>query len=690
VKVPASTLSLFLPQGALDHLRQTLAAMPWLRDMFDAQRASAAAVLASPIAPMSDVTARRTGETHSDAEYRWYGEGQASHRAGAEIVRLSLVARVDDDKRLTAAAVRQMEALCAAPTDSGSPFQDLTLSTIARAVCIGTDLLAGSIETPLLSKVHRRLAEIGEWLEYYLLKGGNGARRNHDLICACQLGLVSLSLGDAAPTAWAGLAMDRLRELTIERDVYLGATGDWYEGSLRYQLYILQWLDAFALACRNAGWADLYKELKLERFFRAIPHFLTPDGHNLGFNDTAHDEAIQLGVWPMLRGAAEFGDGTLLTVLRSMFAKFEQVLIPAESFLSLPHLAKADGAAPMLPRTAVLRTAGVAVTRTAWTDDATLLAMSAGPHSSHHHLSHTGIEYYWQGRPVLLECGVGHYVGREHWLGPEMHNVVAVDGGYRPKYAHPLYGTNGFDFVPKFDGKITALRENSLLTFMQGDHARMARVAGAVRNCWLVDPGYLLIEDRLEVGDGRSARFDAYFHGHGEWNADPDGHVLTLPDGGQFDFSAWSPQPLEIADGHHPRARDAVGVVMSGGEIRPPARLLPELAYLRLTAEAERLWLVSTLIPRAIGMTMLSSTDENGCRAMVMDLGNGVSDHWLFQPGPGRLASADGLETDGRVAMVRVVANEPVGWFQTGGRRLAYAARTLVESPLPCTSLGQI
>ena len=120
------------------------------------------------------------------------------------------------------------------------------------------------------------------------------------------------------------LALERLELLLYADERYLGTDGDWYESSLRYQLYVLQWFHLFADACRNVGLRDYYALPKTKRAFVSLSHFIAPDGHSLGFNDSSHDEAILLGLWPLLKGAVEYQDAQLLRSLERVMARLPE------------------------------------------------------------------------------------------------------------------------------------------------------------------------------------------------------------------------------------------------------------------------------------------------------------------------------------------------------------------------------
>ncbi|MCZ7571518.1 MAG: heparinase II/III-family protein [Ardenticatenaceae bacterium] len=698
----ARTGSLWKQAGSKQEILQHLAAHPWLGQLFqrvveqaDRDLQSLPSELATP-ANLQDTSL----ETQDERELRWYGESQEAHRAGEVIVRLALCAWLNERPDFAAAAVARMQTAAAQPTFADSPMQDLVVGGLARGLCLGYDLVRDMVpgtdpdsESETWAAVRARLLQYGDWLEYYLVKGGNGARRNHDVIAACTLGLIALTLPNAAPRDWAPLAAAQLETVLFADTRYLGEDGDWYEGSLRYQLYILQWFHLLADAARTVGWMDLYARSKAEKLFRSLSHFLTPDGHNLGFNDTAHDEVVLLGVWPLLKGAVEYQDPLLLWNLQNILDRLDAVpLIPAEAFLAL------RGPLPGEPfhkkrQTAVhLKRTGLVVVRSEWSGSASLFALGCGPYSSHHHLGQAGFEYYASGEPVVLEAGGGHYVGRAQWITPEMHNVVVVNGGYRPRYAHPLYGTSGFDFAPRFDGRITAFKHNPEVAFVQADYALCARTRSAVRNSWFVWPGYLIVEDRLTAPDGSPLQAEAFWHAHGDVQAAPDGTYQIRTAGGETHVLAvCEPEVREISLGRHPLARDSIGVVMSGGELRVPARRREKLDYIRVTARGPDVRFLVFVVPSEIEGLPVEFSHQMLPAAQAWKLEirfpHGVVDTWVFLPRRAGLVQ-EPLEMDGRVAFVRCVAGRAKAWFLLEGQTLACAGETLVRSPVETTFLN--
>jgi hypothetical protein len=688
---------LFLPGAHRQSILDALASDPWLRRLFERQQRAADHALVDRAPFLHDVPPRLPDEQQEDRERRWYGESQAVHRGGGDASRLAIVGAVLQRRDYLEAALAQMVKLCDAQTYADSPFQDLVLSSVARPLILGSDLLRDSGLTgvaEVLSQARARLMVIGDWLEYFLIKGGDGARRNHDLIVACQLGLISLTVGGAAPSSWASLTMERIETLLLADTRHLGNNGDWYEGSLRYQFYILQWLHLLADAARNAGWVDIYAEPAIKRFFGALAQFITPDGHNLGFNDTAHDEVIQLGAWALLKGAFEYQDARLYQTLQTVITRQPELpLIPAESFLALNGAAPVPSVVSTEDTAILLDRAGIAVVRSGWSQDASLFALAAGPHSSHHHLSHSTFEYYWRGQPVILETGGGHYVGRRAWVRPEMHNLVVAGNGFQPKYAHPLFGTQGWDFVPRFDGRVTTFLHNETAAFVQADYSLLARIPGAIRNCWFIQPGYLIIEDTLAAPDGQSTDFSSYVHAHGSWKEEAVGRfTLTSAAGAGFRFDLWQPADVSVEAGQHPLARESVGVVMSGGEIRPPSRHLTELEFLKFSMHAPKARFLMSIVPHQMidtaAPTVVRGSTMEGVTEIDIAVSPTIQDSWLFQEQP-RPVRCGALVTDARIAFVRRAEGKPVAWFLLGGRSLGCEEVRLVDSPLVTTFLGQ-
>ncbi len=636
----------------------------------------------------------------------WYAELQDAHRVGRIISRLAVCHAVSGRPDLASGCVAQMREAAVRPTMWDNPMQDLVIAALARSFCVAYDLLYDSEwlgdeseSDSVVASVKKRLLEMGDWLEYYLTKGGLGLRRNHDVIVACTLGLIALSLReDEISEEWASLVSDRLDTLLYADDRHLGEDGDWYESSLRYQFYILQWFHLFADACRSVGLRDYYAIPKTRRFFAALSHFITPDGHNLGFNDTSHDEVIMLGLWPLLKGAIEYQDAKLFCSLQRIIAKLPEIpLVAAEAMLALgqgdiPSESDAEGNAVVH-----FRRTGTVVARSDWSERASLFALECGPYVSHNHLGKGTFEYYYAGQPVILDTGCGHYMDRSRWIVPEMHNIVVVNGGYKPRYPHPLYGDQGWDFAPSFHGRVVEVKANQQMTFIKVDYAAFARTPKAIRNAWFVSPGYLLIEDRIEAVAGRNAEYNAFFHAHGSIRRKTTGRcaVVTTPEGMRVRLEILEPSQGHLSLGQHPFAIESIAAVKSGGEFRVPPRHIDTLDYLEIQTRGQVAWFLVALLPQrsqcnATNMKLHVVEELDDGHLLQVEVSEDVRDVWVFRRDGGPMTDGNtNVQTNGRVAFVRLVNEQPVSWFILKGKLLTYGGVPLIDSPVSTTFLSR-
>jgi hypothetical protein len=681
--------SLFLPLAARARLRRTLAQNDWLHQIYKAVEAraeeDATTIERQPVGLLGD-------QIPSPHRLQWYQELQEAHFAADEIARLALCYAISGRLTFATKGAARLQKALSRPELGDSPMQDLVVASLARSLCLSLDLLQESrvLDKPaaLRDQIRERLVTSAKWLEYYLIKGGNVARRNHDVIVACTLGLIGLTCrGEPAALKWLKLALERLESLLLQDDRYLGEDGDWYEGSLRYQLYILSWLALFADACRNIGLRNYYGEPKIRLLFTSLSHFVTCQGMNLGFNDTSHDEASILGLWPLLKGAVEYQDGFLLSRLQLLLqAVPAPASLPAEAFLALGWNS--------LPRPAEnsevsvhFRRSGLVISRYNRVQGESLFAIDCGPHSSHHHLAKGAIEYYYGGSPILLDAGCGHYLDRALWIRPEMHNVVVVNGGYVPHYAHPLYGDQGWDFIPDWHGRLLDVRSNRHLTYVQADYAASAGVPTAVRSCWYVSPGYLIIEDLLAADELATHEYSAFFHAAGEVRL-ADGEriaYLTVPNGQKAALYVLAPDEASLATGFHPLATGSMPLVKSGGAYRGIKLPVSELHYLKVQATGNRMRFLSVIVPDGMQYSRLS--DAGDARALKVEHADGSQDLWIFQATASPIRRGS-VETDGRVAFVRQAAGHHCAWFIQEGCRLTSDGELLVDSPLATTFLG--
>ena len=164
---------------------------------------------------------------------------------------------------------------------------------------------------------------------------------------------------------------------------------------------------------------------------------------------------------------------------------------------------------PALPTSVIYPATGWAMLRSAWEDDATLLAVKSGTFWNHAHADAGSFMLFHAGRPLLIDSGPCDYSRpeyRSYYMQSRAHNVVLFNGQGQPDEDR-LRGS-------KFSGQVHSLMDGLGVKYVYADATGpMARYLVRNYRHWLWLEGAILIFDDLLAHE--AGRFDWLLHYEG-------------------------------------------------------------------------------------------------------------------------------------------------------------------------------
>lgn len=207
----------------------------------------------------------------------------------------------------------------------------------------------------------------------------------------------------------------------------------------------------------------------------------------------ANDLAGEFGAWYVARTADDAAQPMAL-----LFGN-DQPIIPPDA----------------LPTSAVFPGTGVAVMRSGWEDDATLLAMRAGTYWIHAHADSGSFVLFHRGRPLIVDAGHCDYFHPEYtqyYAASQAHNVVLVNGRGAPPE----------DFVrgSKFPGRLHSLLDVAGLKYVYADATGpIAHLVKRHYRHWLWADGAIVIIDDLLAHEPSCFNWLLHYAGTAGWDA---------------------------------------------------------------------------------------------------------------------------------------------------------------------------
>jgi hypothetical protein len=318
---------------------------------------------------------------------------------------------------------------------------------------------------------------------------------------------------------------------------------------------------------------------------------------------------------------------------------------------------------------------GVAVMRTGWAKDASVLVMDAGPHGAmncgHAHADALAFDLTVRGTPLFVDPGTLTYTtdpeSRNRFRASASHNCATVDGADSSTMAGP------FSWTSKTDARIERWSASLLGDFVSARHdgfgppcaRQVLRIPSPggdvwiVRDCFEADREHLfeahfqcaagvstevLQGDRVRLLSGNEALADLIGFG-GEFTVE-DGKVSSL-------YGRWDPAP-HLRFGCRSRGRTVLCTI-----IAPSSTGLGNVRYSKTGGSSCLAW----------------SAEAVDYMAIIAD---GTAVNW------------GGVTVDARAFWAtRDFGDGPIRWWRSvGARRVSIGSQVAVDSPEPCDTSG--
>jgi len=522
-----------------------------------------------------------------------------------------------------------------------------------------------NLSIKLKRQAERCCSYLSNFIRYgYDLKpkaGGNDVlNNNHNVIAASTLGLTSLFLGRKKDDPWFKQAKEIIDDYLFLSDK-LGEDGDWFENTPFYQFFWLYFFLPFADACRYLKIYDYLSHPKIRKAFEVFFFYCTPDGGWIGINDGKHEESFNL-IPLLLKAACEYQDGKFLWLIERIDKNFKKCslapiledVIYYYDFLRLPEIQKPD-----LPLDKYLRRTGVVISRSSWERKANFFVFNCGPVESHSHLDKGTFEFYYHGKPIMVDSGVGSYVERYKWISPSMHNVVVADGGVK----FEIIGEGWSNTKIPYCGKINCFLPSKEFTYVEGSYASFASVKKANRGILFSKTGYLIILD--ELADNSPRIFHAYFHGIGKLKVSNDTAIWTKGKNSQTILKIVIPKKFNFRQGIHP--------VSGWSDIK-------EQEFVDIRSEGKRVRYLSVITvrePNNKENLLLKAFSRKGMEVIEIH-GQGIKDTWISQEKQKESMWQD-IVTDAKITFIREKRGKIRGWLARDGNRVCYKGKELLS-----------
>ncbi|MBB3111514.1 hypothetical protein FHS18_003582 [Paenibacillus phyllosphaerae] len=284
----------------------------------------------------------------------------------------------------------------------------------------------------------------------FLIANKENQIHNHAVLITSAICTLGILLGDEAIIA-AG--HDWEYGLRDQMDRGILGDGFWYEGSLSYHFYALRALLGFALVAEGSAWC-LKNDPHLKSMFDFPLHVLLPGGWMPSLNDAGPADRMTAYA-PYYEAALDlYGDDRYRALLQASYtgrASAARDSLYALLFGEEGVLTDADDAAEDKMEALMRRPySSVASGLTKLTHPSGWHALiKHGPFGGEHdHLDQLGMQFGYNGKPVLTDPGTAAY------------GVPAHYGWFKHTLAHNTVSVGGYDQPPR-DGQLIQRQDRS-------------------------------------------------------------------------------------------------------------------------------------------------------------------------------------------------------------------------------------
>ncbi len=395
--------------------------------------------------------------------------------------------------------------------------------------------------------------------------------------------------GEALALYHLGVELSDLREAAswrgIGRSVLLGELphhvrpdGTYFEQSTWYHRYTLDFYAHFALLAARHGEDVAAVRDAVGRLGRVLAAITRPNGTFplIGDDDGGRllflDGRAGTDARPALALAgAVSGDGWLL-------ARADEAVGDVAWLMGTVPSAESANAPPTAQRFAA---GGLVVLRSGWGDNATLLALDAGPHGAlncgHAHADALSFDLTVRGTPIFVDPGTGRYTTdsalRDRLRATTAHNAATVGGRSSSRMRGP------FAWESMASTSLDAWSPGTAGTWLRGSHDGYEPAASYGREVFFHHGGWLVIRDSwkaLQVDD-----FAVLLQCAAGLSVEKSDRRLSLVAGGVVVAMIFAPD---------------AAVTVEDGEVSPAYGLLEPAPRLRIAANGEGAVSVTTLI----------------------------------------------------------------------------------------------
>ena len=420
--------------------------------------------------------------------------------------------------------------------------------------------------------------------------------------------------------------------------------GMWYENSWSYHFYTLSAIERIVETARRLG-LDLYETPEVRQMYTVAFDYRMADGSLPRFGD-----AVSGGIPGHRYESAyhQWKDPLFLAALPQG---------PTWSSVLYGREASSEAPAPE-PASALREGAGHGILRVAGPDGPSSAVLTFGPFGGFHgHFDKLSFVYFALGRELGYDPGRARSqayrlpVHGNWYRATTSHNTVLVDGASQE-------GTAGALEVFLANDRVAAVGARTDEAYPDLLHRRLL----------VLRPGYLVVADVLEAGDGREHTFDWLYHNLGEAVASPCATAAgQAPEGQGFEFiqdvrtgSCAGPARATFAVG-----ADRVEVTVDAGG---PAEVLVGTGVGESVLDRVPLVHVTTRGPGARFAAAIEPIPagaepqvrgvrldevEGGGWAVCVDLVDGAREICAWDP-EGRLRQVEGVEVEVPLACLRV------------------------------------
>jgi hypothetical protein len=499
------------------------------------------------------------------------------------------------------------------------------------------------------------------------IPGFNILNNNHNLIAAITLGLICLFWG-WENSGWFKQARQIIDDYLFLSDK-LGPDGDWFENTPFYQFFWLYFFLLWADVSRYLRIFDYYSHPKIKKAFEIFFFYLTPAGNWIGLNDGRHEDSFHLTPL-LLKATQEYQDGRFYWLMncvdpelkKSLTSPYLEDIIYYWPSQNLPAEKKPD-----LPLDKYLRKTGVVISRTEWSKKSHLFIFNCGDVESHSHLDKGSFEFYYQGKPMMLDPGVGSYVEREKWIFPPQHNLPVAEEGIEFQFTGEAWGNEGL----AYDGKINCFCATGDFVFVEGTFSELAKVEKATRAVLFSKTGYLIILDQLK--DSKSHLFHNYFHGAGSLKTTCHQISWVIDNKQKLILKTIIPRSFKIKTGFqpvadHPQVKDQHFVDL---QIKGKTASYLNLIYVK---------------NENFPFPTFRSEIKKGVEIIRIKENETESSLWIFQKKQQEFTlSSPPLITDAKITFIRMKKGEIKSYLIKDGNYVSFKGRELVSGYHPQT-----